>query len=119
MIHRDLKPGNLFIANGVVKIGDFGLATVKTDAQKLISASGKDSFQDSSLTSDIGTPVYCAPETLLTGKYTNAVDMFSIGIVFFEMVYIFKVKPSKPRQGCRGLLSYVNYASRYFLKIST
>lgn len=92
MIHRDLKPGNLFIANGVVKIGDFGLATVKTDVQKLVSASGNHSFQDSSLTSDIGTPVYCAPEILLTGKYTNAVDMFSIGIVFFEMVYTFKVE---------------------------
>lgn len=46
-------------------------------------------IQDESLTSDIGTPVYCAPETIISGKYNSKVDMFSLGIIFFEMVYSF------------------------------
>ncbi|KAJ3283638.1 hypothetical protein HK104_010287 [Borealophlyctis nickersoniae] len=87
MIHRDLKPSNVFLdGNGNVKIGDFGLALAREDegtvkAQALEAAT----FDDVSLTSDVGTPVYVAPEMLTKGgKYSSKVDMYSLGICFFE-----------------------------------
>ncbi|KAJ3276953.1 hypothetical protein HDV01_000005 [Terramyces sp. JEL0728] len=92
IIHRDLKPSNIFLdLSGRVKIGDFGLATAKREfnlAQSKMSLASSEMLEDLSLTSDIGTPVYIAPEILArTGKYNSKVDMYSLGIVFFEMIY--------------------------------
>eukprot|EP00842_Homolaphlyctis_polyrhiza_P005296 jgi/Hompol1/5768/HPOL_004721-RA len=89
IIHRDLKPSNaVFLdANKNVKIGDFGLATARRDAQ-IPAAEFFNSLDDTSLTSEIGTPVYIAPEILnKAGRYNSKVDMYSLGIIFFEMVY--------------------------------
>ncbi|KAJ8322743.1 eukaryotic translation initiation factor 2-alpha kinase [Batrachochytrium dendrobatidis] len=91
IIHRDLKPSNVFLdRNRNVKIGDFGLATARRDAS--ISAKNIleqfNSVDDISLTNEIGTPVYVAPEILgETGRYNSKVDMYSLGILFFEMIY--------------------------------
>ncbi|KAH9273538.1 hypothetical protein BASA83_004206 [Batrachochytrium salamandrivorans] len=85
IIHRDLKPSNIFLdRNRNVKIGDFGLATARRDAT--ISVRNPidllNSVDDVSLTSEIGTPV-----TLLqAGRYNSKVDMYSLGILFFEMI---------------------------------
>ncbi|KAH6560590.1 hypothetical protein BASA50_001381 [Batrachochytrium salamandrivorans] len=91
IIHRDLKPSNIFLdRNRNVKIGDFGLATARRDAT--ISVRNPidllNSVDDVSLTSEIGTPVYVAPEILVkAGRYNSKVDMYSLGILFFEMIY--------------------------------
>ncbi|KAJ3108882.1 hypothetical protein HDU97_010154 [Phlyctochytrium planicorne] len=100
VIHRDLKPSNLFIDSlGNVKIGDFGLARrganlLETLTHSALQDKDKDErLDDLSMTKDIGTPVYVAPELLIKGtsvKYSSKVDMYSLGIVFFEMVYFFK-----------------------------
>ncbi|KAJ1342945.1 hypothetical protein BSLG_002452, partial [Batrachochytrium salamandrivorans] len=76
--------------NRNVKIGDFGLATARRDAT--ISVRNPidllNSVDDVSLTSEIGTPVYVAPEILVkAGRYNSKVDMYSLGILFFEMIY--------------------------------
>ncbi|KAJ1551540.1 hypothetical protein HK096_008877, partial [Nowakowskiella sp. JEL0078] len=102
MIHRDLKPPNIFLdALGNVKIGDFGLAVGLLDdkrmgssgsttnlARKLTGIGENNSYMDASFTGDIGTPVYVSPEIEnRAGKYSSKVDMYSLGIVFFEMCY--------------------------------
>ena len=86
IIHRDLKPSNVLMdTNGDVKIGDFGLATTGR-----IDAGMRESVApDSELTGGLGTFSYIAPEVLakrgLT-RYNHKVDMFSLGIIFFEML---------------------------------
>jgi translation initiation factor 2-alpha kinase 4 len=92
IIHRDLKPDNIFIDMAKIpKIGDFGLATSgqyqRTD-RKLPSGS----HADGDMTRSIGTALYVAPElrSIAGGNYTDKVDMYSMGIIFFEMCYPLK-----------------------------
>ncbi|XP_071713685.1 cell division control protein 2 homolog A-like [Rutidosis leptorrhynchoides] len=76
VVHRDLKPGNLLIdrKNNVVKIADFGLAR-------------NVHFKIRSLTKDVGTLRYMAPEVLLGSRmYYTPVDVWSVGCIFAEMV---------------------------------
>ncbi|XP_023370051.1 eIF-2-alpha kinase GCN2 isoform X2 [Otolemur garnettii] len=96
MIHRDLKPVNIFLdSDDHVKIGDFGLAT----DHLAFSADGKQDDQagDHSIKSDpsghltgmVGTALYVSPEVQGSTKsaYNQKVDLFSLGIIFFEMSY--------------------------------
>lgn len=89
VVHRDLKPENVFIdAASNVRIGDFGLATT---GQHNISdkATVAASHLSSDMTRSIGTAAYVAPEvrSSVGGGYTSKVDMYSLGVIFFEMCY--------------------------------
>ncbi|KAL7477989.1 hypothetical protein ACHAW6_003776 [Cyclotella cf. meneghiniana] len=90
--HRDVKPGNIFVWNGIVKIGDLGLSTdVQMDSSLIVGSSG------------VGTLLYSAPE-VVQGKYQKA-DIFSLGIILIELFSNFstgmeRVKVlTKARQG--------------------
>ncbi|KAF2999347.1 hypothetical protein E8E13_005709 [Curvularia kusanoi] len=90
IIHRDLKPDNIFIdMDKVPKIGDFGLATSgqyqKPDSK--MSNGNQDAGGD--MTRSVGTALYVAPElsSTVAGNYNDKVDMYSMGIIFFEMCY--------------------------------
>ncbi|ODA79871.1 hypothetical protein RJ55_05468 [Drechmeria coniospora] len=91
IVHRDLKPENIFIRSGVdgvdnVKIGDFGLAT---SGQFLIDRVATHGLETDDMTRSIGTAYYSAPEvrSASSGMYSTKVDMYSLGIIFFEMCY--------------------------------
>ena len=89
IIHRDLKPENVFIdmANNP-KIGDFGLATTgQAGAKQMLSDSTAGPNGD--MTMSVGTALYVAPELQSSGagNYTEKVDMYSLGIIFFEMCH--------------------------------
>lgn len=88
IMHRDLKPDNVFIdVAGIPKIGDFGLATSGQYQRpdKKVSAG----IQDGDMTRSVGTALYVAPElsSNMTGSYNDKVDMYSMGIIFFEMCF--------------------------------
>lgn len=80
VVHRDLKPSNILVTDqGEVKLLDFGIAA-------LLSREGADLTQ---LTGHIGpglTPGYAAPEQLLGQPITTATDVYSLGIVLFELL---------------------------------
>ncbi|EST09153.1 Protein kinase domain protein [Kalmanozyma brasiliensis GHG001] len=92
IIHRDLKPSNvLMYSNGDVKIGDFGLATNAlqiADGNPGNTEVTADLAESSDLTGDLGTFLYTSPELRAKGgvKYNFKVDVYSLGIIFFEML---------------------------------
>ena len=116
LIHRDLKPSNIFlnfgynhnivvlicVYRGTAKIGDFGLATIRDGTyHRTDILSQQEELSQTTLTSEIGTPIYSAPEILKKRKYSYKVDIFSLGIwyftfdsklfsSFFEMLYNFQ-----------------------------
>jgi len=75
VVHRDLKPENiLFDANGEAYVSDFGIA-------KILNA-------DNAVDDDflIGTPVYMSPENAQGGNVDRRSDIYSLGVILFEML---------------------------------
>ncbi|WEW56618.1 eukaryotic translation initiation factor 2-alpha kinase [Emydomyces testavorans] len=88
IIHRDLKPDNIFLdVTNNPRIGDFGLATRGQFSTAVQSSSIQDIGE--SFTRSIGTTYYVAPEmkSASDGQYNEKVDMFALGIIFFEMCH--------------------------------
>lgn len=83
IVHGDIKPENLMLtASGRIKILDFGVAKRfgipgSTDVTESL-ASMRDSFS--------GTPAYMAPEVLTQKPYDGRADIFSLGLVFYELL---------------------------------
>ncbi|GBF65055.1 eIF-2-alpha kinase [Trichophyton mentagrophytes] len=104
ILHRDLKPDNIFIdmANNP-RIGDFGLAT----SGQLSSTDRSPALESiaAGFTQSVGTTYYVAPEVKKTsmGQYNEKVDMYSLGIIFFEMCYPLETGMERDRilQGIR------------------
>jgi serine/threonine-protein kinase len=79
VIHRDLKPENIFLTTrddggDLVKLLDFGIARSRSDSR--LTGAGE----------LFGTPQYMAPERITSGEAGPSVDLYAIGVIFFEMV---------------------------------
>jgi serine/threonine protein kinase/Tfp pilus assembly protein PilF len=75
VIHRDMKPHNIMVdEEGTARITDFGLARLRKTDDATLTAPG------------MGTPAYASPEQVEGTAVDNRSDLYSLGIVFYEML---------------------------------
>lgn len=84
IVHRDIKPSNIFLhqtkEGETVKVVDFGIA-------KLVSDTLNPEFQSLTETGSLlGTPVYMSPERLSNKSYDGQADIYSLGVMMYEML---------------------------------
>lgn len=80
ILHRDIKPENILLdSKGRIKIADFGIAKLLTEARSEQTLTGSGAA--------LGTPHYMAPEQLeRTSEVDERADIYSLGVVFYEML---------------------------------
>ncbi|KAG5848192.1 hypothetical protein ANANG_G00095850 [Anguilla anguilla] len=99
LMHRDLKPSNIFFTlDDVVKVGDFGLVTAMDQEE--------DEEEPSVLTpmpayarhtGQVGTKLYMSPEQLSGNSYSHKVDIYSLGLILFELLHPFRTQMERVR----------------------
>lgn len=90
IVHRDLKPENIFLTESpsgatLVCIGDFGLATTTLELLEEVNT-------QIDVTNGVGTLTYASPEQQKCQKYNEKTDIYSLGLILFELFTYFKTK---------------------------
>ena len=73
LVHRDIKPANILLCGSTLKISDFGISKLAAEATRTQSFKGA------------GTLMYMAPEAWDWSKNTIQMDIYSMGIIFYEL----------------------------------
>jgi len=73
IIHRDVKPENILLHEGVIKLADFGFC--------------RELKPGTTTRTRVGSPIYMAPEILFDRPYDNRCDIYSMGVLLYELLY--------------------------------
>ncbi|KAH9101433.1 hypothetical protein LEN26_015231 [Aphanomyces euteiches] len=88
IIHRDIKPDNIFMSHGIAKVGDFGLSTTISNEPWCMIPSPTQAT-DSSHTTQVGTFLYASPEQVSSDQaktsYSEKSDIFGLGLILLEL----------------------------------
>ncbi|XP_062378144.1 eukaryotic translation initiation factor 2-alpha kinase 3 isoform X1 [Sardina pilchardus] len=99
LMHRDLKPSNIFFTmDDVVKVGDFGLVTAmdqEEDDQEEMTLTPMPIYARH--TGQVGTKLYMSPEQLSGNSYSHKVDIYSLGLILFELLCPFRTQMERVR----------------------
>lgn len=87
IVHRDLKPSNVMLTNvhgesDFVKVLDFGVAKLISDSERKTRVGNSERRS----TQFIGTPIYMSPEQVLGREVVPASDVYSLGLILYEML---------------------------------
>jgi len=74
IMHRDIKPSNIIFHQNIPKIGDFGFSKPLSTSQEVTQTM-------------IGSPIYMAPEILKGQTYSIKADIYSMGVMLYEILY--------------------------------
>lgn len=98
ILHRDFKPSNILFHDNIVKIADFGFCKTLTTSQEVTETM-------------VGSPIYMAPEVLRGYPYSMKADIYSLGVVLYELLY--GVVPFED-VNIPGLLNKIKYSRMQF-----
>ena len=103
IIHRDIKPQNILRFGDVYKVSDFGISKLVNESTRTLTFKG------------IRSKFYTAPEAWNSEKHTIQMDIYSMGIIFYEMAtlqypYIFPTNPDYNQLKLMHLTAPVNKA---------
>ena len=74
IMHRDIKPSNIIFHNNIAKIGDFGFSKPLTSSFEVTETM-------------VGSPIYMAPEILKGQSYSIKADIYSMGVMLYEVLF--------------------------------
>lgn len=111
VIHRDIKPENIMIGNyGEVYVMDWGLACL-IDPEKFSNDEQVARVGEHEKNELVGTPCYIAPELIRGGACSPQSDIFSLGMMLFEIVTLKKAAPGKTLKEVLGNIVKLRFAS--------